>query len=67
MPLYDFECSKCHHVFEAFLKSDESSENLQCPKCNKKNPAKLPSAFKTHGWSNFLDNMEKKVNPHKFK
>ncbi len=67
MPLFDFECLKCHHVFETFLKADETPDDLQCPKCNKKNPIKLPSTFKTQGWSQFLDNMEKRVNPGKFK
>ncbi len=28
MPIYEFECTKCHHEFEAFLKLDESYENM---------------------------------------
>jgi len=67
MPLYDYECVKCSHVFEVYHKVDEGTENLTCPKCNAKKPKKLVSQFKTHTWSQFLDKMEKRINPHKFK
>lgn len=66
MPLYEFECNKCHHEFEAFFKLDESYENLQCPKCGKKSPKKLISAIRSTHWANFLDKMDKIVSPDKF-
>ena len=67
MPLYDFECCQCHHGYEGFLKVDEPYDQLECPKCRAKNPKKLATAFRTNSWSKFLDTMERKVNPHKFK
>jgi putative FmdB family regulatory protein len=67
MPIYEFECTKCHHEFEAFLKLDESYENLECPKCGQKSPKKLISAIRTNYWANFLDKMDKIVSPDKFK
>lgn len=67
MPLYEFECSKCHHEFEAFIKLDESYENLECPRCGKTSPKKLISAIRSNHWANFLDKMDKIVSPDKFK
>jgi putative FmdB family regulatory protein len=67
MPLYDYECVKCTHIFEIFHKIDEDSKNMTCPKCGAKKPKKLVSNIKSHSWSQFLDNMEKKISPHKFK
>ena len=67
MPLYDYECVKCTHVFEVFHKIDEMIDDLACPKCNAKGPRKLVSQFKTNQWSQFLDTMERKISPHKFK
>ena len=67
MPLYDFECCQCRHGYEGFLKVDEPYDQFECPKCGAKNPKKLATAFRTNSWSKFLDTMERKVNPHKFK
>ena len=67
MPLYDYECVKCAHVFEVFHKLSEEGTDFPCPKCGAGKSRKLVSQFKTDAWSKFLDTMEKKVNPHKFK
>ncbi len=67
MPLYDFECNKCQHKFEAFLKMRETPDALTCPECGAGKPRKLVTAFQTNAWSSFLDDMEKRVNPQKFK
>ena len=67
MPLYDYECSKCSHVFEVFHKLSEEGKAFACPKCNSQKTRKLVSQFKTDTWSKFLDTMERKVSPHKFK
>lgn len=67
MPLYDFACSKCGHEYEAILKIDEPWDELACPKCGARSPKKLATAFRTDTWSKFLDDMERKVNPLKFK
>jgi putative FmdB family regulatory protein len=67
MPIYEFECKRCRHVFERVMKVDEKCDRLPCPACGVKNPRKLVSGFYTNAWSNFLDTMERKVSPHKFK
>ncbi len=66
MPLYDYECNKCGHVFEVFHKINETPD-LACPKCKSGKPSKVITQAKTDTWSKFLDNMEKRVNPHKFR
>jgi len=67
MPIYVYECNGCSHNFEVLQKVGEGSEKLVCPKCGKKKPKKIVSQFRTHGWSEFLDKMERKISPHKFK
>jgi putative FmdB family regulatory protein len=67
MPIYDFQCQKCHHEFDCLLKIDESYETLTCPVCGAKRLKKLVSSFRTNNWSNFLDTMERKISPQKFK
>jgi putative FmdB family regulatory protein len=67
MPLYDFACRKCGHEYEAILKIADPDDHLECPKCGAKDSKKLATAFRTNNWSKFLDDMEKRVNPHKFK
>lgn len=67
MPIYEFQCTKCGHEFDSLLKIDESYKHLKCPRCGHASPKKLVSSFRTNSWSNFLDTMEKKVSPHKFK
>ena len=67
MPIYEYECVKCGHVFERLQKVDEGSEGLSCPECMTGNPKKLVTRFRTNFWSSFLDNMERRTNPQKFK
>jgi len=67
MPIYEFECRKCGHKFDLILKADEDYAHLTCPSCGRKELKKLISSFQMNTWSTFLDTMEKKVSPHKFK
>ena len=67
MPIYEFHCNKCNHEFDSLLKVNEDYKKLACPQCGSKAPAKLVSSFRTNNWSTFLDKMERKVSPHKFK
>lgn len=67
MPIYEFQCIKCETVYERFMKVDEPYDKLECPSCNATKPKKLATAFRTNAWSSFLDDMERKVTPEKFK
>ncbi|MCL5809065.1 MAG: hypothetical protein M1418_11120 [Deltaproteobacteria bacterium] len=39
----------------------------RCPACGVKEVRKRAAAFRTNAWSTFLDRMEKRVSPQKFK
>ena len=40
MPLFDFECQKCHEQFEELV---FGSTQVRCPKCAESEVKKLPS------------------------
>jgi putative FmdB family regulatory protein len=65
MPIYEYECAACGHVFELVMKYGEIG--AACPKCGGEETKKRVSSFRTNAWSTFLDGMEKRVNPQKFK
>ncbi len=65
MPIYEFECIRCKRLFERVMKIGE--ETPACPACGTLEVRKVVAAFRTNAWSAFLDGMEKRVNPHKFK
>ena len=53
MPIYEYECTDCHHKFDLLQKlSDESTK--QCPECLKDTAIRLVSAagfqLKGSGW-----------------
>ena len=33
MPIYEYMCRNCQHVFEKWLKVSETTESAPCPKC----------------------------------
>lgn len=52
MPLYEYECRKCHHRFELIEKVG-APETRKCPKCGSKADRLLASPaiqFKGSGW-----------------
>jgi putative FmdB family regulatory protein len=65
MPIYEYECVHCRHPFERVMKVGEG--NPACPNCGAQEVKKLVAPFRTNAWSTFLDGMDKRVNPHKFK
>jgi putative FmdB family regulatory protein len=65
MPLYDYECTHCLHRFERIMKIGEAEP--ACPACGVKGTKRRLAQFRTNAWSRFLDEMEKRVSPHKFK
>jgi putative FmdB family regulatory protein len=67
MPLYEYECTKCSHVFDVLQKVGEGAETLICPKCGGMRLKKLVTGFRLHSWSEFIDKMERKISPEKFK
>ena len=53
MPIYEYECTSCHHHFDVIQKINEEPVNL-CPACSKQTVIKLISAagfqLKGTGW-----------------
>ena len=53
MPLYEYECRKCHHRLEKIQKFSDPPEQV-CPQCGKKALERLISPagirFKGSGW-----------------
>lgn len=53
MPIYEYECTDCHHVFESIQKMSDAPLE-ECPACHKKTLKKLISAagfrLKGSGW-----------------
>ena len=65
MPIYEYECTACGHSFERIMKVGETAP--ACPVCGGAKTRKQAASFRTNAWSAFLDGMEKRVNPQKFK
>ena len=78
MPFYDFECHKCHQIFEDMCPYDEAGEypGVSCPNCQSNKKSRIFSACNinvkfsnpkdTSKWDNFSYragyNMEKAQN-----
>jgi putative FmdB family regulatory protein len=45
MPMYEFRCASCGHVFEELIFRQSEVDELQCPKCGVQNITKLMSSF----------------------
>ena len=45
MPIYEFECKKCHKTFEALLKRMDEKAKEPCPECGSKETARKLSVF----------------------
>lgn len=46
MPLFEFRCTRCSHVFEELVQGDQ---RVSCPDCGAPAPEKLLSAFAVGG------------------
>lgn len=49
MPIYEYKCTKCGYVFEAFQRMGADGSELNCPVCNAAKPKKLFSSFASSG------------------
>lgn len=45
MPMYEFRCPKCGHVFEELVFNSSDEESVKCPSCGATGPEKQLSAF----------------------
>ena len=65
MPLYDYECTRCARRFERIAKIGEA--NPECPACGAAETKRCLAPIRTNAWSRFLDGMEKRISPERFK
>jgi len=53
MPIYEYQCSSCHHAFDLIQKMSDEPVKI-CPQCSKETAVKLVSAagfqLKGTGW-----------------
>ncbi len=45
MPIFEYECGACRHVFERLLRGREEQGNPDCPACGSRRVRKLLSVF----------------------
>ena len=48
MPIYEYRCQKCGHIFEEFVRFGDEPE-LKCPQCGSAEARKVFSLFGTGG------------------
>ena len=44
MPIYEYQCGSCQHVFEVITPSGSTGEKVQCSKCGSDKVSKMISA-----------------------
>ncbi|MBO8129350.1 MAG: zinc ribbon domain-containing protein [Peptococcaceae bacterium] len=49
MPIYEFKCSQCYHIFEKLCRMGDDGKNIICPKCQASNPKRIVSNFASPG------------------
>ena len=53
MPIYEYQCPKCQHTFEEWVKASESHGQEPCPKCGEPSPRIMSQTsflLKGGGW-----------------
>ncbi len=53
MPIYEYQCPKCSHVFEEWLNTSESENPQPCPKCQSQSQrivSQTSFVLKGSGW-----------------
>ena len=45
MPIYEFECPKCHADFDELVRSAEAVKDVACPNCGSRKVKKKLSSF----------------------
>jgi len=49
MPIHEFKCKKCGHIFEYLCLNSSDRENAACPSCGGKKTEALLSTFSCAG------------------
>jgi len=49
MPIYEYRCVNCGHIFDKFQSIGADNSSVECPKCGTPRPERLFSAFASSG------------------
>jgi|YNPNPStandDraft_1061719.scaffolds.fasta_scaffold185168_2 putative FmdB family regulatory protein len=49
MPIYEYKCRNCGHIFDVLQKVGEGGDALRCPRCGAAAPERLLSSFAAAG------------------
>lgn len=52
MPIYEFKCNECAHLFDELVPVKTEGDQLMCPRCGSVGARRLISAFAAHGLEN---------------
>ncbi len=61
MPIYEFECCTCKHVFERVMKVSEGHEGLACPACSAVNLKKLIGRTSFHSEERYRERLSRRM------
>lgn len=61
MPIYEFECSACGHLYERFMKVAEKYESLICSECGAVNPKKLVASCSFHSRERYEEGLANRM------
>ena len=66
MPIYEYQCSNCHHTFDLIQKMNDEPAKL-CPACSKETAVRLVSAagFQLKGTGWYATDFKTKSQPEK--
>ena len=64
MPIYEYQCTSCHHTFD-FMQKINDEPIKQCPKCFENKVIKLisPAGFQLKGTGWYATDFKNKNNP----
>ena len=49
MPIYEYRCNNCEHIFELFQSMGADNSKVVCPQCGIPRPDRIFSAFAAGG------------------
>ncbi|HLN61211.1 MAG TPA: zinc ribbon domain-containing protein [Symbiobacteriaceae bacterium] len=52
MPIYEFKCNTCAHVYDELVPMNTAGDLLKCPACGQVGAKRLISKFAAHGLEN---------------
>lgn len=61
MPIYEFECTACAHVYERFMRISEDHESLACPECGALKQKKLIGSCSFHSRERFQERLANRM------